>query len=279
MDSETDVKRIIVFRFHKGPLVCRSRVALLRELNPGVPICGLFGGQRGVKGAAFRAAGKQLLELDSLYSSRETGPWNWRNSDLALAAWYRDVGSEIPFDVVHLIEWDLLLLEPLESLYSSVPEGAVGLTALTPISELEREWTWLRREQSRREWETLLARARAEWGYDGIPHGCLCPGPCFPRSFLEGYATMTPPALCHDELRLPLFAQILGFPIVDTGLRGRWHGEREDPFFHFRSHEIELNDIQAELAKPDGWRAFHPVRTRVDAKQLLTDRTDSGRGP
>ena len=247
-------------------MVCRSRIALLRELNPGIPLYGLFGGDR----RAVRILGKQLLDLDGLYSSRESSRWNWQHGDLALAQWYRDVGSRISFDVVHLIEWDLLLLEPLESLYASVPQGAVGLTALTPISELEEGWTWLRREENRRQWEALLARARAEWGYDGIPYGCVGPGPCFPRSFLEAYAAIEPPTLCNDELRLPLFAQILGFPLADTRLRGPWRGEREDPFFHFRDHEIEVDAIEAELAKPDGWRAFHPVRVKLDPERILS---------
>lgn len=264
MDGKAAVRRIIVFRFHKAPLVCRSRVALLRELNPEVPIYGVFGGSR----ASLRGVGKALLGLDSLHASRESAEWNWQHSDLVLAAWYRDVGWQIPFDVIHVVEWDLLLLEPLELLYASVPQEAVGLTALTPISELEQEWTWLRREESRQEWETLLAWARADWGYYGHPHGCLGPGPCFPRSFLEAYAGIKPPVLCNDELRLPLFAQILGFPMADTRLRGPWRGEREDPFFHFRRGEIELDVIRAELAKPDGWRAFHPVRARLKPGQL-----------
>jgi len=263
--SNASIKRLIVFRFHKAPLVCRSRVALLRKLNPGVPVYGLFGGRRRPAGAAV----KRVIGLDGLYSSRESSLWNWQHGDLVLAEWYRDVGSRIPFDVAHVIEWDLLLLEPLESLYASVPQDAVGLTALTPISELEQEWTWLRREENRREWEALLARARDEWGYDEAPYGCLAPGPCFPRPFLEAYADMDPPALCNDELRLPLFAQILGFPLVDTRLRGQWRGEREDPFFHFRNRDIELSAIQAELAKPDGWRAFHPVRARLDPETVL----------
>jgi hypothetical protein len=262
--------RLVVFRFHKAPRVCRSRVAFLRELNPGIPICGLYGGPRGVKGWVARAAAKPLLGLDALYASREPGSWNWRHSDLVLASWFRDVGHTIPFDVAHLIEWDLLLVEPLDSLFSSVPEGAVGLTALTPISELEGEWTRLRHEESRKEWEALLARARSEWGYDDVPHGCVGPGPCFPRSFLEAYAALSPPTLCNDELRLPLFAQILGFRIVDTGLRGPWRGEREDAFFHFRDRDIELSVIKAELARPGGWRAFHPVRARLNADELFT---------
>jgi hypothetical protein len=247
-------------------------VALLRELNPGVPIVGLFGGEGGIKGAALRTGGKAALGLDALYSSGDPPAWNWQHGDLVLARWYREIGHTFRFDVIHLVEWDLLLVEPLDSLFSSVPAGAVGLTALTPTSELEDEWTWLRREENRKEWEALLARARAEWGYNDVPQGCLGPGPCFPRSFLEAYAALNPPPLCNDELRLPLFAQILGFQIVDTRLRGPWRGEREDPFFHFRNQEIELGAIKAELAKPDGWRAFHPVRAKLDPSQILDGR-------
>jgi len=205
-----------------------------------------------------------------LYAPRTNPRWSWRHGDLAVLAWYRDVGSKLQFDFVHLIEWDLLLLEPLASLYSSVPEGAVGLTALTPISELEAEWTWLRRDEGRREWEALLARARDEWGYDGRPYGCVAGGACLPRSFLEAYAAVDPPDLCNDELRVPLFAQILGFPLVDTRLRGPWRGEREHAFFHFRSQEIELSTIRSELAKPDGWRAFHPVRARIAPEEIFS---------
>jgi hypothetical protein len=238
---------------------------LLRTLNPDVPIYGLFGGPRRVPGRALR----MLVGLDALHSSSEPARWNWLHSDLAAAAWFREVGHRLPFDVLHVVEWDLLLLAPLESLYASVAEGSVGLTALTPTSELEQEWTWLRRESNRREWEALLTRARSEWGYDGTPHGCLAGGSCFPRSFLEAYAAIDPPVLCNDELRLPLFAQILGFPLADTRLRGPWRGERDHPLFHFRAADVSLEAIKAELAKPGGWRAFHPVRRRLDRAMIF----------
>lgn len=240
-------------------------MALLRALNPGVSIHGLFGGTS----TKLRLGAKWLLGLDGLYVSREEPRWNWQNSDLVLAEWYRQVGATLHFDVVHVVEWDLLLLAPLDSLFASVPEGAVGLTAPTPVSELAREWTWLRRDDNRREWEALLRQARDEWGYAEIPYGCVAGGSCIPRAFLDEYAKIEPPALCHDELRLPLFAQILGFPIADTRLRGPWRGEREDPYFHFRGQEIALETLRAELAKPGGWRAFHPVRSNVDVEEIL----------
>ena len=258
------MKRVVLLRFHKAPLVCRSRVSLLQQLNPGVPVYGLFGGKR-LPAAVLR----QLVGLDGVYVSRGSGRWNWQQGDFALAAWYRAYGSKLDFDVVHVVEWDLLLVAPLEALYASVPPGAVGLTALTPIAELEAEWTWLRKAGPRREWEALLAMAREKWGYDGTPYGSLGGGPCLPRAFLEAYAAADPPALCNDELRLPLFAQILGFELADTRLRGPWRGEREHELFHLRAHEIELTAIRAELGKPDGARAFHPVRRRLDRELIF----------
>jgi hypothetical protein len=216
----------------------------------------------------LRLAGKQLVALDDIHISRAPARWNWRHGDLVLSEWYREAGAALSFDVLHLVEWDLLLAAPLDPLYTSVPEGSIGLTALTPISELEDEWTWLRREESRREWEALLAHARDEYGYDDAPYGCVAPGAVFPRAFLDAYARLDPPLLGNDELRMPLYAQILGFPLADTRLRGPWRGEREHPFFHFRAPEIELETIRAQLAEPNGARAFHPVRRGVDYESL-----------
>jgi hypothetical protein len=239
-------------------------VSLLRRLNPGVPVYGLSGGRR-LPAAVLR----QIVGLDDVYVSRGSERWNWQHGDLALTAWYRAAGSHLDFDVLHVVEWDLLLAAPLETLYSSVPPGTVGLTALTPIAELEDEWTWLRKAEPRREWEELLAIAREKWGYDGEPYGCLAAGPSLPRAFLDAYAAADPPALANDELRVPLFAQILGFELADTCLRGPWRGEREHDLFHLRAHEIELTTIRAELAKSDGARAFHPVRRRLDSEAIF----------
>jgi hypothetical protein len=262
-------KRIILFRFARDPLVCRSRVALLRKLNPGVPIFGLFGGDAGFKRSALRFAGKRALHLDGLYSSRQSGAWNWKHGDLVVAGWYRDVGYRVDFDVAHLVEWDLVLLEPLERLYESVPDNAVGLTGLTPLSSVEHEWEWMQNAADRRDWEQFLAYARSTWGYEDVPHACLGAGPCFPRAFLAEYLTLDQPTSCVDELRYPLLAQVLGFSIVDTGFCRQWFDHDEARLFNVGGAEIELSTIAGELAKPDGRRAFHPVRRIVRGTDVL----------
>lgn len=252
-----------MFRFDRNPLVCRARVRTLRRLNPGVPVVGLYGGAGGCRRGAFRLGSRAVLGLDSFYASRRTGQWNWQHGDLALAAWYRDVGHRLDFDVVHLVEWDLLLLAPLEELYGRVAPGAVGLTAYTPLSDVGDEWDWLRRPDRRAATDQLFSQARERWEYTGEPHACLGVGPCFPRSFLDQYAALDAPEVGHDELRLPLFAAILGFPVVDTGFRTSWHESGDDAFFNATGKDIEDAAVLTELCRPDGRRAFHPVRRIV----------------
>jgi hypothetical protein len=242
------------------PLALRAKVRLLRTLNPGVPICGLLTAAKWPTSSAFGLAVKAVLGLDSVYGARSRGRWSRDDGDLALAAWYREVGCGMAFDVAHLVEWDLLMLDSLERLYASVPARAVGLTALAPLSEVEDDCEWLQRPDGQRQWERLLSHARAVWAYDGFPHACWRAGACFPRSFLERCAAIEAPELCHDRLRVPLFAQMLGFPLADTGFRHGWHDPDEDRFFNRDGREIETSAIGAELAKADGRRAFYPVR-------------------
>jgi hypothetical protein len=266
-------RRIVVFRFDRDPLVCRSRIALLRQFNPGVCIHGMYGGPHGYRRAAFRLAGRQVLGVDSLWtSSPGSARWNWLHGDLALAAWYRDVGHALAFDVAHVIEWDLLLLDGLARVFASVPDEAVGLTALTPLSRVEGHWEWIDDPVHRREWEALLDEARREWAYNATPFACWGPGPCLPKMFLERFAAVDLPEHGHDELRLPLVAQALGFPLADTGLRRDWLDSAEDRFFNVGSGEITLANIRAEWSRPSGRRAFHPVRRRLRVDEVRSAR-------
>ncbi|MFC8674091.1 hypothetical protein ACFUEN_15615 [Streptomyces griseorubiginosus] len=86
--------------------------------------------------------------------------------------------------------------------------------------------------------------------------------PVFPGRFSTTTQPPTrPPALGNDELRYPLFVRLLGYPVADTGFRHAWHCPADDPYFNvLGDRNITRETIAAELAKPDGRRAFHPVR-------------------
>src|SRR5207248_8700351 len=101
---------------------------------------------------------------------------------------------------------------------------------------------------------------------DRVPRrvASLCgSAPCFPKSFLADYAALDPPELCYEELRLPLFARVLGYPVADTRLRRSSHSPEEDIFFNARGLDISQITIMAEARREDGRRAFHPVRTAI----------------
>jgi hypothetical protein len=258
-------RRIAVFRFDRDPTLCRAAVSRLRALNPGVPVHGLYGAGPGLRQYAVRLCARPVLRLDSCYPVGHEGRWNWKNGDLALLEWHRDVGRRLDFDVLHLVEWDLDLLAPLAAVYRSVPAGAVALTCLTPVSDLIGRWEWLTGPDRLRDWEALLDHARTRWGHTGEPLACLGVGPAFPRAFLDAYAALEPPEHCHDELRLPLAVQALGFPLVDTGFRRRWDDPGEDAFFNVGGRPVQPATVAAEGAAPDGRRAFHPVRSRPES--------------
>jgi hypothetical protein len=98
-------------------------------------------------------------------------------------------------------------------------------------------------------------------GVSGNSSSVLEHGRLLPKAFLARYAAIDLRRLGREELRLPLFAQILGFQIADTGFHRQWHNRDEDRFFNAGGSEIELGAISEELAKPNGRRAFHPVRS------------------
>jgi Glycosyl transferase family 2 len=252
------MKRIALLQFHKDWEVCRNRAQLLRAMNPGLEIHGLFGGDPEKLEEAQHFLG---TELDSLYLLRHPDrEWNRKNTDLAVRSWYRDFGAHRDFDVAHSVQWDLLLLAPLSVLYRDVPGESVGLTGLTTVDAIADRWHWTQNEPHRSDFVRLKELVERRFGYDMPFRACLGPGYCLPRKFLDAYAHADVPELGHDEIRLPLYAAILGFEVADTGFYPRWFDTLEERFFNAASDDIDEQLIRSELARPRGRRAFHPFR-------------------
>ena len=253
------MKRIILFRFHEHPVVCRNRLELLIKYNLGVEIFGLFGGPE----EHYNKFKKRLSRyLRNIYCIRDkTRFWKWKNGDLAVRLWYDEIGRNISFDMLHLIEWDLLLLDSLDNIYKDIPKNGVGLTALTPIENIREKWNWAGQVPYRKEFEDILGFVKKRFNYKLKPYGCQGPGLCLPKSFLEAYGNIEVPELCNDEIRVPLFSQVLDFKIYDTGFLQNWSNNAKDEVFHCQLHpEVSFSIVDKELANPQGRRVFHPFR-------------------
>lgn len=256
------MERAILFRFHKEPEICVERIKLLKELNPDTEIYGLGEEIEGIE--RLKDAGlKHLHVIDDRDSE-----WKWMNGDLAVLEWFREKGKHKDFDMVHIVEWDLLLTAPLEEIYQDIPRDALGLSGLKPISEAEEYgWPWVTGEY-RDEW-LKLRKWVEETGYSGDSFGCIFPGCSLPRNFLQEYAEMEVPAYSNDEVRVPLIAKALGYEIERTGLYPEWGNKSIKRYFNATGDLIETKDIKKELEKPEGKRAFHPVRKKMVKEKIM----------
>ncbi len=257
------MKRIVLFRFHENQTVCRNHLELLRRYNPGTAIYGMYGGNEDVFPRVEHSLGQEFSHLYCLRGKTKT--WKWLHGDLAVREWHQMIGRELDFDMLHVIEWDLLLLDSLEKLYSAVPKDSLGITGLIPLRLVSESWGWCKLSTWIPQWERLLAHSREKYMNHAEPYASLGPGLCLPKEFLDLYADSEVPALCHDEVRLPLFAQNLGLNLCDTNFYQGWFDGQDEIFFNCTNKEIELETIKRELGNPLGRRAFHPFR------QILTE--------
>jgi len=248
------MKRIILFRFHNHPTVCKNRIQLLRQFNPDIKIYGLYGGEEN----NFQKASVKLADvLENIYYIKGKSPlWKWKNSDLAVTLWFKDYGKDIAFDVLHIIEWDMLTLDSINNIYKNVSEHDIGLSGLTALDGNNTGWIWTSSDEYKAEMDKLLLFLSKSFDYHDKPFRCITGGACLPREFIEKYSQIDIPELCNDEVRLPLFAQVFGFNLIDTDLYDRLD-ENKKRFFNLKK-SIETTAIINETNKPGGRRVFHP---------------------
>lgn len=262
------MRRVILFRFHKDPEVCKNRVAILNKFNPGVSIFGLYGGL-----PADLSLFRKVIcpEVENIFDLSYKGSrWNWKNGDLAIRLWYKEVGNNVSFEMLHVVEWDMLFLEPLAKLYDNIPSDSVGLTGLVPLSKVSRSWDWVRDEPYKSQWEEQLRFVKKRYNYASRPFACVFGGCCISREFLEQYVNTDVLEVCHDELRLPLYAQILNIDLYNTKLANVWSRSlnQRGYFNAIHNSRVGLPLIMRELGKPRGRRVFHPYRRMFDISIL-----------
>ncbi len=180
------MKRIILFRFHGYSEAYTSRLKSLIKLNPHIPIYGLYGGNK-------RAYNKIKKNFNQYFRNIYRIPvsnwrWRWKNGDLSINLWYKELGNKIDFDMVYIIEWDLLLFESVPKVYNHINKNSVGLTGLKILGEVEDKWDWTSEEPSKTEWKKLLQYVKKKFDYSKENYGCLGFGYCLPKKFIEKYS-------------------------------------------------------------------------------------------
>jgi len=262
------MRRIILFRYHGDFQKQIPRLQLLRKFNPSLPIYGLYGGL-----AKHHALASDLLGdyLEHNYLIKDyPREFKWMHADYVYRDWYRDIGTHLNFDMLHVIEWDLLLLDSIENLYAHISPNAVGCTGLVALEEIEDKWYWAKNPYRRKELDRFVQDIRMKYQVSPRLYGMLGPGVCFPRSFLDLFVDLDHPLHeINEELRIPIWAQVLDHPLENTGFRKNWSSRKEIRAFNAYEGDVKERVIRKAMRRSDGRRAFHPYRSSFDPEQLF----------
>jgi hypothetical protein len=233
----------ILFWFYKHLDLCESRVRLLRQFNPGLPIFGLNGGEAA------------SLAVDDLYRC----PWEdpgrkWWYGDVMLLDWYRQRGRHLEWDSIAVVQWDALVLSPIAALLPDLQKDQLFLTGLGELTpDDEAAWHWTRPDQPQRHaYEQFLLHVWNRHGQMWRPLWCIFIFAVLPRVFFERYGDVDH-RLGFLEYRLPTYARILGVPFYRRDL-GCCHGLPMNGC----GQEIPRGYIDQQMSNPTGHRLFHP---------------------
>jgi len=243
----------------------QNRIDLLKHFNPDMEIHGMFGGKK----EEFETYKKELMGLDSIYyldiAEYDT---KWRFSDYCILTWYKDFGHTLSFDVVHTIEYDLVILDSLEIIYPYAPgEKHIYLTGLAVLDEVKNTWDWFTDpvECPVDEENAFVKLMKSKYGLQNL-YACLAPGATLTREYLEGYAKLNLPLIAHDEVRYPAIAQILNIPMKDTNFDPTtW--EKDDPLFNCNISEVTVDDA-LKAYKAGKRKVFHAVYGLLNVSEL-----------
>jgi len=252
-------KTIALFRYHKDAEVCANHLALFRKFNPEVEVHGVFGGDRKV----FEEM-KSRLQLDSDHFLESiTDESKWKSFDFVLKEWYRQAGRNLSFDRLFLLEWDFLAFKPINEIFPVLSDQQLAFSGLVPMRKIEKKWYWTSSEARKPEWEFLNSFNKDRYNFSGTYFACVCPGMNISRKFLESMETLDLPEYCNDEVRFPLYAQLAGFELKDTGFFRKWFSKREFRYFNCNGFDIQDKIIAKELNRRRGRRVFHPHRKTI----------------
>jgi len=252
----------LLFWFYKDPGVCVNHLQILRRLNPAIPVYGLYGGP-GNDAGAFRGC-CDLLH-DCYTTSAPPDPlWRWRNGDLLLREWYQERGRFLPFDLLAIVQWDLLLLAPIDTWFAGMRDNDVFFSSARPVDALA-SWFWTSDPKEKPSYEEFRRYLSADCHYYGSPWCCEFVMACLPRLYFELWLKIGRPAVGYIEYKLPTYAKMFGFDFhrcidLDTF----WFNPADHKAYNWRvaltarKEPVHLLRVIAHKLSGAKGRAFHP---------------------
>jgi len=258
------MKPSVLFWFYKDFDVCKERLRKLRVLNPEVTVFALYGGMAGDIPAA-QAALLGLVDDFYAYPHAKDPKWKWKHGDQLIATWYKERGQQLNWSTLFVMQWDMLIVEPLDSLFAELNPDEILLSGYRPFESVSTWWPWAKPTDP--DLITFKSFLKDKFDYDGELFACLFIVACLPRKFLQQYAEVDHADIGFLEYKMPSLAHIFGTPICQTHRFDPWwaadpstkHVLRSQRWLNAVAQEVSWSAIILKIADDNAKKIFHPV--------------------
>jgi hypothetical protein len=242
--------------------MCASRLRLLRALNPGLPIYGIYGGSQ-ERRPEFACV--ETL-LDAAWACHHgDGPWRWRNIDKMMWLWYQEVGHSLSWSVLFEYQADLLVARPIRTYTDLCPNPKDVLFYRNPLSfaELaEHGWPWLAHGLD--ELRGFMNHLTQHYGCDRAFCVQNIVFTIAPRQFFDDFREGFFDIPGVVEYRSPSLARAQGYNLVEYVAPAA-----DLECMSFATGHQSRERVLQELATENGARMFHRVLEELEPECVL----------
>lgn len=256
------MKLAILFWFYKDLEICKNRLKILKKYNPDLKIFGLYGGEHG----KFDLYKKKLgVYLNNIYlcPSKDSNE-KWIHGDLMILDWYNNIGKELSWDSIFVVQWDALILDSLENQFSRLKKDQIFISATDVLDKYSKEkWNWTRLDSKENSnYLNFKKYISKNYNYESEVLRSLFVFSIFPRNFFEKWNTINNKLVGMLEYKMPTYAKIFGFNFYEKDLGTAWFEKNKEWYDNkpINATGILIKDIFIlnELKNKDGYRIFHP---------------------
>jgi len=257
------MKDAALYVFYSSPRTCARRLRLMRSFSPDAffyGICTDRPGQQQRYRPVFDA-------LDDAWAFPFVDPkWHWHNLDQVVCTWFVRHGNNLPFDRLLVLDWDVLLLDSITRWTAPLREQSVRFIDVWKNVETENNhWT----HSSKPAFVEFCSQFADKNAQAPVFHNAFLFAYALPRRALEDCARAVLDYSGYCEYRLPTLLHSRGYELQNFSRPDDWHR-----FANVNGRSISRELIQKELARPDGWRLFHPVYEPYQSGDLRLSPTD-----
>lgn len=239
-------KPALLYVFYGSPSTCANRLRIYRDLNPDILLFGICTDNDNHQNRYCKA--REILD-DLWFLSDYDPKWCWHNLDKVVCKWFLERGSQLDFSRVLVVDWDVLLLEPVEKWISQAgPNQVKFIQVCENLRPQENHWTSL---PEFHEFQSKCEKRNDKRSglFDAILFAYTCSKSSF-NKFAE--AVVESPGYC--EYRLPSIIFNAGLELGNLEKPDNWR-----TFANVNGISIPRAIIQDEHNRTGGFQLFHPV--------------------